>query len=62
MKRRLSDKVKDAVQLAVSQGREEFARRLDLIYQAIYAEEVELHTPRRRTDETTKDEEAKNEE
>ncbi len=48
----------DAVQLAVSQGRDEFARRLDLIYQAIYAEEVDMHTPRRQTDETTEDEDA----
>jgi len=51
VKRRLSDKVMDAVQLAVSQGREEFARRLELIYQAIYQEEVQFDSRRRQTDE-----------
>jgi len=39
MNRRLADKIRDALETAWAQGRDEFARRLELIHQALAEEE-----------------------
>jgi len=45
--RRLADKILDAVQHALTQGREEIAQRLDLIYQALCEDDEYLENKRR---------------
>ena len=47
MKRRLADKIVDAFEVAWEQGREDIAKRLDLIHQSLLEEE-HVVTPRRR--------------
>jgi hypothetical protein len=48
--RRLSDKVRDAMQHALADGRREIADRLTLVYQAINDEEGAMLVKRRRED------------
>ena len=48
--RRLSDKVRDAVQQALADGRREIADRLTLVYQALAEEEGTRLLERRRED------------
>ena len=55
MKRRLSDKLLDAFQHALSQGREEIAQRLELIRQSVEEEDEYLGNKRQR--ERERDEE-----
>ena len=47
MKRRLSDKVFDALQHALKQGREEVARRLELIHQSLIEDDYDYEQERR---------------
>lgn len=49
-KRRLSDKVREAMQHALADGRREIADRLTLVYQAINDEEGDMLLKRRRED------------
>jgi hypothetical protein len=51
MKRRLADKILDALETAWGQGREEFAKRLDLIHQALLEEENGIKVRRRAVDD-----------
>jgi hypothetical protein len=46
--RRLSDKVKEAVEHALAHGRERIARRLELLHQAIVEEDEAYSDNRRR--------------
>ncbi len=48
--RRLSDRLKQAIQQACAQGRREIAERLTLVYHAIVEEDLEHHLRRRRED------------
>lgn len=51
MKRRLSDKILDALQQALSQGRDEVAKRLELVHQAVQEEDEYLSNKRRSEDD-----------
>jgi len=52
MNRRLADKIMDALETAWAQGRDEFARRLELIHQALVEEEeAGIKHNRRATDD-----------
>lgn len=57
MKRRLSDKIKDALQTALSQGRDEVARRLELIHQSLVEDDYDYGSERRRRLDAELDEE-----
>lgn len=57
MKRRLSDKIMDALQTALSQGRDEVARRLELIHQSLTEDEYDYEQERRRRVDAELDEE-----
>jgi hypothetical protein len=51
MNRRLADKIVDALETAWEQGREEVAKRLSLIHQALMEEEPGVKVRRRSSDE-----------
>ncbi len=55
MHRRLSDKLLDACQLALEQGRKELARRLRLIHQSLLEDEVAQGYERRLEDEALRE-------
>jgi hypothetical protein len=57
VKRRLSDKIMDALQTALSQGRDEVARRLELIHQSLTEDEYDYEQERRRRVDAELDEE-----
>jgi len=57
VKRRLSDKIKDALQTALSQGRDEVARRLELIHQSLVEDDYDYGSERRRRLDAELDEE-----
>ncbi len=50
-RRRLSDKISDAIAHAMSQGRKRIAENLSLIQQAIVEEEADIASERRADDE-----------
>ena len=51
MKRRLTDKILDALETAWDQGREELAKRLDLIHETLVEEETGIRVRRRAVDD-----------
>ena len=51
MKRRLTDKILDALETTWDQGREELAKRLDLIHETLIEEESGIRVRRRAADD-----------